>query len=124
VQAGNELSATIDFDEWAKLARIDPAGFERRRMALIENYLNQFPNADQRRLRGLQFRIDMERRKARTPLAACIRISAMMWDSLLGERGLKDALEGLCAMNNDQSRNAAGTGNTPAKILAFRKKSR
>src|SRR5690606_39594129 len=33
------------------------------------------------KLRGLQFRVDMERRRAKSPMAACIAISAMMHDS-------------------------------------------
>ena len=37
----------------------------------------------------------MVRQRSRTPLAACIRMSEMMWDSLLGEGGLRDTLESL-----------------------------
>jgi|TARA_B100000315_G_scaffold19586_1_gene17211 hypothetical protein len=35
-----------------------------------------------RRLEGLQFKVEAERKKARTPLAACVRISEMMCRSL------------------------------------------
>jgi len=124
VQVSNNLSATIDFDEWAELARQDPVGFEQRRLALIEDFLNQFPNSDQRRLRGLQFRIDMERRRARTPLAACIRISAMMWDSLLGEDGLKEALDNFCTLTTEHLRKTANPSTSTARILPFRRFSR
>lgn len=95
VQAANNFDFAFDFDEWAALARTDPQAFEARRLALIEDYLRQFPSPEQQRLRGLQFRIDMERRRARTPMAGCLRLSAMMWDSLLGNRGLKHALDAL-----------------------------
>ena len=85
----------FDFDEWSALAKSDPAAFEQKRLALIEEFLRELPPYDQKRLRGLQFRIDMERRRARTPMAACLKLSAMMWDSLLGSRGLKNALDSL-----------------------------
>lgn len=110
MQTAANFCFAFDFDEWATLARNDPAGFESRRLALIENFLRQFPQSEQRRLRGLQFRIEMERRRARTPMAACLRLSSMMWDSLLGSHGLKDALELLI------SRPFTGPASTPAQI--------
>lgn len=71
----------FEFDEWARLAKEDPDAFERRRKAAIEAVIASAPMAEQQRLRGLQFRIDMERSRASTPLSACIRINRMMWDS-------------------------------------------
>lgn len=106
------------------LARTDPSAFEARRLALIEDYLGQFPPLEQRRLRGLQFRIDMERRRAHTPMAACIRLSAMMWDSLLGSQGLKPALDRLLTAepSNRPVQLPASTRRTaPARVLPFRK---
>jgi len=86
----------FDFDELAALAARDPEGFERRRQALIEAALAEVPEADRReRLRRLQWRIDQVRRTAGTPMAACLRISKMMWESLVGEGGLLEALERL-----------------------------
>jgi hypothetical protein len=93
--APQPASNDFDFDEWSALAKSDPAAFEQKRLDLIEDFLNSLPHHDQKRLRGLQFRIDMERRRARTPMAACLKLSAMMWDSLMGSRGLKNALDSL-----------------------------
>jgi len=100
VQAATNFCFCFDFDEWSKLAKDDPFAFETRRLALIEAYLRQFPQSGQRRLRGLQFRIDMERRRARTPMGACLKISSMMWESLLGRHGLKTALDTLMGCPN------------------------
>lgn len=72
----------FDFDTWAHLAKHDKDEFERRRKAAIEELIASAPASSQQRLRGLQFRIDMERRRAVTPLGACVRISEMMWDSV------------------------------------------
>ena len=85
----------FDFEHWSHLASEDPEAFEARRQALIEDLINSAPRHRQPRLRGLQWRLDMVRQRSRTPLAACIRMSEMMWDSLLGEGGLRDTLESL-----------------------------
>lgn len=124
MQAATQFCFSFDFDEWSQLARTDPSAFEARRLALIEEYLGQFPLPEQRRLRGLQFRIDMERRRAHTPMAACLKLSSMMWDSLLGSHGLKAALDQLLTANasNYHARPPAhARPATPARILPFRK---
>lgn len=121
MHAATQFCFSFDFDEWATLARNDPAAFEARRFALIEEFLRQFPPPDQRRLRGLQFRIDMERRRARTPMAACLRLSAMMWDSLLGSHGLKHALDALARYPDFTPPTPQ---RRPARILPFRKPAR
>ncbi len=70
-----------DFDELAKMAKEDPEALEALRLSACEELIQSAPQQYQRKLRGLQFRIDMERRKAKTPMAACIKISEMMHDS-------------------------------------------
>jgi len=72
----------IDFDEMLALAKTDPATFEAKRAEYIESFLTSVPVEKQTRLRGLQWQIDQTRRLARTPMASCIAISRMMWDSL------------------------------------------
>jgi len=73
-----------DFDEWAALAKTDPEAFEQRRREAIEAYIAEAPAEHQQRLRGVQFRVDMERARASNPLSATIRISNLMW-SAFGE---------------------------------------
>ena len=72
---------SFDFDAWAELARSNQTEFERRRKAAIEEVIASAPPERQPRLRALQWRIDYERQRAKTPLGACIKINAMMWDS-------------------------------------------
>lgn len=83
----------IDFDHWSDLASSDPAAFEARRNQLIEDVIRRAPAHRQQRLRGLQWRLDLVRSRSQTPLAACIRISEMMWEAVIGEGGLRDTLE-------------------------------
>lgn len=118
VQAATEFCFSFDFDDWSRLAKDDPSAFEARRLALIEEFLRQFPQPEQQRLRGLQFRIDMVRRRARTPMGACLKISSMMWESLLGNHGLKSTLDTLSGYPNHP---------VPAKsarVIPFRKPTR
>lgn len=70
-----------DFDELATLAKHNPEQFEKLRTELCEKVISAAPESQQRRLRGIQFQIDMERRKAATPMAACVRISELMHES-------------------------------------------
>lgn len=83
----------FDFEQWSNLAALDPEAFEARRRALIEEVIRSTPLHRQPRLRGLQWRLDRLRERSGTPLAACIRMSEVMWDALLGEGGLRDSLE-------------------------------
>lgn len=82
----------IEVAEWARLAQSDPVQFEQRRRDTIEAVIAQAPEALQPRLRGLQFRIDMERMRAKTALGAAIRLHSMMWDEF---QALRDALNHL-----------------------------
>lgn len=70
----------IDFDEWMALYQSDPEAFEHRREALIQKTINNAPEEHQRRLNGLQFQVDMERRRSDSPLQSCMQISSMMWE--------------------------------------------
>jgi len=71
------------FDVLVDMARNDPQRLETLRRKLTESVIAG-ANTEQRRkrLEGLQFRIDLERRRARSPLAATIKISEMMCHSL------------------------------------------
>lgn len=126
MQTATNFCFAFDFDEWASLAKANPHAFEARRQALIDNFLGQFPDPERRRLRGLQFRIDMERRRARTPMAACIRLSSMMWDSLLGHGGLINAIDRFLNYRPHHPAPVGAPTHSPrsATILAFRKPAR
>jgi hypothetical protein len=93
--ATSSHTSLVDFDQWADLAKTDPAAFEARRAEVIEAAIQQMPSHKQHRMRCLQWKIDQVRGQASTPLAACIRLSEMMWDSMVGPGGLRDVLEGV-----------------------------
>jgi hypothetical protein len=74
----------FDFAAWARLARADPAGFETARREAVEAAIAIGDDPDH--LRRVQWRLDAERRRARTPLKACLRISSMMWETFFDFR--------------------------------------
>lgn len=110
-----QLSNTIDFrrfdfNAWMVLAKSDPDEFEQRRRLAIEEFLSR--SDCQYRLRCLQWRIDMERRKYRHPLVSCVRLYNMMWDSVYALQQLTvPGFEAGAPQNRGKS----------AKILPFRR---
>lgn len=70
----------FNFDEWALLAKHDRHAFEQKRAATLQHYITTHAKtADElRRLNGLQFKVDMLRRRHKTPLAACIALSELL----------------------------------------------
>ncbi len=71
------------FDVLAELARRDPDALEALGRLLTDDVIKHAPRpASRRRLEGLKFRIEMERRRTHDPLATCVRLSQLMHQSL------------------------------------------
>jgi hypothetical protein len=71
-----------EFDQLKEMAQKNPEQLEALRLQLIEETISLADERTQRKLRGLQFHIDMEVRRAKSPIAACVKISEMMHQSL------------------------------------------
>ena len=112
-------TAKMDFDAWSAMARSDPKAFESMRLAAIEAAIGSAPAAKRERLRRLQWRIDQERRLARTPMAACLRISRMMWRQVLGPGGLHDRLDDLRRVVDGRPVRAVPDRALRGQVLAF-----
>ena len=80
--SGNS-SEDIDFEYWSLLASTDPQKFEQLRHHQIELIIEKAGSVrQQRRLRGLQWRIDKIREQHKdSAMAACIAISELMWET-------------------------------------------
>ena len=91
----NHHDDEFEFDLWARLADHDPRAFEAARARVLQSLIESAPDAARRRLEGLQWRVDRIRETADNPMAACLRISGMMWDAVLREDGLVDRIEQL-----------------------------
>lgn len=67
----------------AQLARDDPAAYEKWRREVIEHFIESTPAHLQRRLRGIQFRVECLRRGSRSALGATVKIYSLMWNSFI-----------------------------------------
>ena len=83
-----------EFDEMVRMAQEDPEALEQLRQEMCEDVITSAPQEYQRKLRGLQFKIDMERRRAKTPMASCIRLSQMMHESFSQLREALNHMQG------------------------------
>ena len=100
------------FDTLLRLAQQDPKKLEELRIKLARHTIDQAPERMQPRLRGLQFQIDLKRKLAKTPMAACIQLSSMMHRSLAE---LCDAINRPVIPTADQHTQEMAT----AKVLTF-----
>ncbi len=105
----------MDFDIWMNMAKDDPRQFESMRTEAIDEVIAAVPKDRQIHLRRLQWRIDMTRERAGSPMAATIAISRMMWDAFYN---LKEHYEDLYA-EGDRSHSAAAPLES-AQVIAFR----
>lgn len=108
----------FDFESWMTLAQTDPEEFERRRLKEIEATIAQAPEYMRDRLRRLQWRIDMERRLCKTPLAACIRLYSLMWDFVFAENGFLATLNACLSPSGSLQKCQESTG-PRAKVIPF-----
>jgi len=74
---------TFNFDYWRSLYQNSPLEFEEQRTNIIRNYIESCNN--QRRLKGLQFRLDQERKLKKHPMGSCIHIHNLMMDKFYEE---------------------------------------
>jgi hypothetical protein len=106
------------FDKLVTLAKQDPKRLDALKRDMTEAWIEQAPVEYQKRLRGIQFQIDMEVRRAKNPMDACIRVSNMMHDSFAE---LRDRLN---EMTQTGPRYRAEDESTPAlgkaQVLPFR----
>ena len=83
----------FDFDQWKELAATDPQGFEKRRREVIEREILRIPRPlRQQRLRGLQWQIDLIRKRYKDPHISTTKLFDMMWRRVYGEGGFLDTL--------------------------------
>jgi len=113
---------SFDFEYWRDLAKSDPALFEEKRLAAVNDVIADAPSDNQQQLHQLQWRIDMERRRSKNPVDSCVRIYNMMWKQVYAKDGLLDALDTLLAYNSEEGpqKTAVKMSEKSADVLSFR----
>ena len=76
-----KINKEVTLDNLFAWAESDPDLLDEWFDQQVNDLIAGAPEKHRRKLRGLQFKIDMERKKAKTPMAACITISRLMYDS-------------------------------------------
>jgi len=109
-----DIDFELDFDRMMGLAKKNPDDFEDIRQELISNFIKSLPKEKQHRMECLQWRIDRTRDKAKNPLAACMAITEMMWDSFEKLNTL------FMEMKNSDDRVKVNVVQQTADILPFR----
>jgi hypothetical protein len=107
----------LDFDHWLELAKSDPVSFEELRSQTINEAIARFAKSRQSHLRRIQWRIDKVRERSGTPMAACIAISNMMWDSF---HHLNNTYQYLAQQTQGGRPRKEVTPLPSAKVLTFR----
>jgi len=102
----------LDFDHWMNMAKNNPEEFESMRSHAIDEVIDSAPKDRQMHLRRLQWRIDMARKRAGSPMAATLIISKMMWEAF---HNLKEHYEDLFTDEVKPTHTAKS-----AKVIAFR----
>lgn len=111
-----QVETDFDFDDWMALHARDPEAFEARRQAWVDQVIDSAPVEYQRRLRGLMFQVDMERRRSSNPMDACLRISSLMWDKF-GD--LKSHLNAMANPQQSEQISLRVERGDAAQVLAF-----
>ena len=78
-----ENNTLPDFDTLKDLVEDSPEEVERILRANIEQIVENAPASQVRRLKGLQFQMDVQRQLAKNPIDSCLRLSRMMHESFL-----------------------------------------
>lgn len=103
----------FEFNEWKDLYVADPAAFEEKRIDALQGYIDSVEEKGRKALEQTLFRIEMTRRRSKSPLQSAIEASRLMWESF---DKLKDSLEELQSAAQhyeeeakDSSRSASNT---------------
>lgn len=111
-----------NFEELHQIAQNNPDALEAYRLQEIERIITKARPEIRKRLRGLQFQIDMERRRAKTPMAACLKLSTMMWDKTWqlseSQAQLSEAISG--SLTTPEEITPACNKSESAEIIPFR----
>lgn len=114
-------SSGFDFDYWRDLAKNDPAAFEAAREQEINKHITSISDDEhtQERLRRLQWRVEMERKRSKNPMDSAVRIYDMMWESVgKNIEALHDLTDHLTPGTEKQAKKESS-----ARILKFKEDS-
>jgi len=72
-----------DYDLLSQIAKTDEKRFEKIRQDLIDEFISSAPDDKKVMLARTQWKIDQIRQLSKNPVDAYLKISSLMWDSLI-----------------------------------------
>ena len=112
---------SFDFNEWAELNKVDPEAFEKRREAALNDFVASVDQECRHGLEQTRFRMEMIRKRAKSPLQSALESSRLMWESFGKLREQLDNLQTLMgkADLHQNGLRLVGTGSaTVAEVAA------
>jgi hypothetical protein len=110
------------FEELVKIAANNPEKLDEIRELATESLIESAPDRCRLRLRGIQFQVDMEIRRSKSPLDGCVRVFNLMNDTLWRLNStLNEAIAALedTPFPNSKDLDLSEDEYKTAKILAF-----
>lgn len=71
-----------DVETLMEIARKDPSALNRIKQEAVNALIESADDSYKQRLRGLQWQVNMELNKSKTPMEGCIKICGMMYEKL------------------------------------------
>ena len=119
--ADRDRRLDYDFDYLKRLAEESPESFEHVRERMIDAIIADAPESSRRRLRGIQWQLDMVREKSTNPMNSCVEMSQLMWEKVAGRDGLLDQMYKLSAPVEESAENPPiSADQASATLLPFR----
>lgn len=82
----------MDFDRVRKMYKEDPQRLEAIQKRMVQELIDSAPEEYQRKLRGMQFRVDVERRLSHNPMQSYLKLSELFWTE--GFQNFQDVMNG------------------------------
>lgn len=99
----------LHFDLVMKLYKEDPEKLEEIQKNIVQKFIESAPEENQKKLKGLQFKIDAQRSLSKNPMQSYIKLSQLFWTE--GFQKFQDVLNG--DYNHPEPK---GTGNNVVSI--------
>lgn len=73
----------FDFNEWSELYKSDPEGFEKKRLEVLNDFIekNSKDEESKRKMQQTLFKLNATIQTSKNHLESCMKCFNMMWDS-------------------------------------------
>ncbi|GLR26300.1 DUF3135 domain-containing protein [Limnobacter litoralis] len=103
----------FEFNEWKELYATDPDAFEVKRIDALQGYIDSVEEKGRKALEQTLFRIEMTRKRSKSPLQSAIEASRLMWESFDKLKGSLEEFQSAAQQLEDSAKaNHVNASNT------------